>query len=310
MRIFLTAVIVLATALGAVADPLNCNLGQYKAQPGLTASASQDTLTVTWTGAEGTELRAQYAVEHGQPVVRELAARKHGGQWVILGQSLTPYFKIHTGHRRVAYSQLSPLKKLGVDVDSKQVQDREAWFTFWDAPFVVPGVRQGEKVQNPGLPRTQAEIHRVEASFNTTACDVKTDGARVEVNFPGFSAGIFSGGIRFTSYRGTNLLRLEAIASTNENFVAYKYDAGLTGFSTASEPRVTWLDTGGNPQEYQFGGPRNDGIVSVRAKNRIMIAEGNGGSVAVFPPPTVFFPTREVDTNLGYVWYRKDSGSQ
>ena len=28
--------------------------------------------------------------------------------------------------------------------------------------------------------------------------------------------------------------------------------------------------------------------------------------MAVFPPPTVFFPAREVDTNLGYVWYRKD----
>jgi hypothetical protein len=27
----------------------------------------------------------------------------------------------------------------------------------------------------------------------------------------------------------------------------------------------------------------------------------------VFPPPTVFFPAREVDTNLGYVWYRKDA---
>ena len=92
--------------------------------------------------------------------------------------------------------------------------------------------------------------------------------------------------------------------------MAYKYDAGLKGFNTATMPRVTWLDTGGNPQDYQFGGARNDGPSSVRAKDRIMIAEGSAGSVAVFPPPTVFFPTREVDTNLGYVWYRKDSDSQ
>ncbi|MBI3264152.1 MAG: hypothetical protein HYZ58_13530, partial [Acidobacteria bacterium] len=52
------------------------------------------------------------------------------------------------------------------------------------------------------------------------------------------------------------------------------------------------------------------GPVAVRAKNRIMIAEGRDGSVAVFPPPTVFFHTREVDTNLGYVWYRKDADAQ
>ena len=103
----------------------------------------------------------------------------------MLGQNLLPDFKIHTGHRRVAYSQLSPLEKLGVDVDSKEVQEREAWVAFWDAPFVVPGVREGEKVQDPGLPRTEAEIHRVQATFNITGCEVKTDGARIEVNFPG-----------------------------------------------------------------------------------------------------------------------------
>jgi hypothetical protein len=136
---------------------------------------------------------------------------------------------------------------------------------------------------------------------------VKTDGARIEVNFPGLTMGIFTGGLRFTHYRGTNLVRLEAIAQTEKNLVAYKYDAGLKGFTTAKLPQVRWLDTGGNAQRYQFGGGRHDGPVTVRAKNRVLVAEGRGGSIAVFPPPTVFFPAREVDTNLGYVWYRKDA---
>ena len=30
-------------------------------------------------------------------------------------------------------------------------------------------------------------------------------------------------------------------------------------------------------------------------------------SLAAFPPPHTFFFTREKDTNLGYVWYRKDA---
>lgn len=310
MRIFLVAIVALVIASSASADPLNCNLGQYKAAQGLTATVEQDMLTVTWTGAGGTELRARYAIDRAQPIVREIAARTRGGRWAVLGQNLTPDFKVHTGRRRVAYSQLEPLGPLGVNVESKEVQDREAWFTFWDAPFVVPGVAQGQNPVNPGLPRAAAEIRRVQATFNTSSCAVKTDGARVEVNFPGLSAGIFTGGVRFTSYQGTNLLRVEAIASTNENLVAYKYDAGLKGFSTATMPRVTWRDTGGNPQQYQFGGGRHESPVAVRAKNRIMIAEGSGGSVAVFPPPTVFFHTREVDTNLGYVWYRKDADAQ
>ena len=39
---------------------------------------------------------------------------------------------------------------------------------------------------------------------------MKTDGARIEVTFPGVEAGIFSGSLQYTVYRGTNLLRQEA----------------------------------------------------------------------------------------------------
>ena len=42
----------------------------------------------------------------------------------------------------------------------------------------------------------------------------------------------------------------------------------------------------------------------------MLVAEGKAGSLATFTPPHVFFFTREVDTNLGYVWYRKDGETQ
>ena len=41
----------------------------------------------------------------------------------------------------------------------------------------------------------------------------------------------------------------------------------------------------------------------------MLVAEGKGASLATFTPPHTFFFTREVDTNLGYVWYRKDSAT-
>ena len=72
-------------------------------------------------------------------------------------------------------------------------------------------------------------------------------------------------------------------------------------------PRLTWHDTAGDKQRYQFGGVKNDTIVPVKADSRVLVAEGNGGWLATFPPPHTFFFTREVDTNLGYVWYRKDA---
>ena len=106
------------------------------------------------------------------------------------------------------------------------------------------------------LPRKPEEIRRGVSAFSASSCEVKSDGASLAVTFPGMKLGIFDGNLRFTVYRGTNLLQMDAIARTNEPSVAYKYDAGLKGFSTATMPRVTWRDTGGHPQQHQFGGPK------------------------------------------------------
>jgi hypothetical protein len=159
-----------------------------------------------------------------------------------------------------------------------------------------------------GLPRTKEEIRRGVSTFSASSCDVKTDGSSLAVTFPGMKLGIFDGNVRFTFYRGTNLIQMDAIARTNEPWVAYKYDAGLKGFSTGTMPRVVWRDTGGWPQQHQFGGPKANSLSGVRATNRILVAEGPRGSIATFPPPHTFFFTREVDVNLGYVFYRNDGG--
>jgi hypothetical protein len=108
-------------------------------------------------------------------------------------------------------------------------------------------------------------------------------------------------------YKGANLLRQEAIASTNEPSAAFKYNAGLRGFRTAITPRIAWLDTARSWQKYEFGGLLNTDPVTLRARNRLAIVEAQQGSLAVFPPPKKFFWAREIELNLGYVWYRKDS---
>ena len=55
------------------ADALNCSLSQYQAA-GLTAAIEQDLLVVSWAGQNGADLRARYAIDGGQPVVRELGS--------------------------------------------------------------------------------------------------------------------------------------------------------------------------------------------------------------------------------------------
>ncbi len=308
----------------ARAAELKCDLTQYKASAGLTAALDQATLVVTWEGRGGSEVRARYAIDNGQPLIRELAVRKSGGQWTTLGQNLTPEYYVVSGVRRMTTQQGEPLEALGVKI-TPEVIEKNKWYAFWDAPLVMPappaqggrggasataGGSRGGVGRVYGAPRDPNEIRRANATFSASACSVKTDGARLEVTFPGLSMGIFAGSLRFTSYRGTNMFRMEAIAKTDEPSAAYKYEAGLKGLSTTLMPSLTWRDTGGDAQQYEFGGVANEARVTVRAKHRVLVAEGKGGSLATFTPPHVFFFTREVDTNLGYVWYRKDSDSQ
>ncbi|MBI3264433.1 MAG: hypothetical protein HYZ58_14990 [Acidobacteria bacterium] len=308
----LTLIVALAlTGAALQADPLACNLGGYKAQQGLTAVVEQDTLALTWEGDKGSELRMRLGIDAGRPTVRELAVRQKSGQWRALGRNLTPEFNVTSGKRRIGGDQVATFQALGVDL-TPEVIEREKWNAFWDAPLVIPGMvigaagSGGSAAQLPGidLPRKPDEIRRAAATFNANACTVKTDGARLEVSFPGVSVGVFSGRLQYTVYKGTNLVRQEVIAKTEDPSVAYQYSGGLKGFSTASQ-RVRWRDTGGDWQKYEFGGSPNENPVPLRARNRIAIVEGQGGSVAVFPPPHKFFFSREIEINLGYVYYRK-----
>ena len=302
----LAAAMFAAQSPSLAADGLKCDMTQYKAGTGLTAAMEQDLLVVTWSGQAGSELRARYAIDRAQPVVRDLAVRKQGGQWATLGQNLLPEYHVVSGLRRMSSDHVGSLPAAGIPL-TPEVVAKNRWFAFHDAPLEVPGV---SGTQMPPLPRKPEEIRRADASFNVTGCSVKTDGARLEVNFPGLSMGIFSGSLQFTVYRGTNLVRMDAIAKTDEQFVAYKYDAGLKGFSTEVLPRVMWRDTADGAQQYQFGGVKNDTMVPLKARNRVLVAEGKSGSLATFPAPHKFFWAREIHKNLGYVWYRKDADKQ
>jgi len=301
--LFLSLVITSA----ASAQAIKCDMTQYKAATGLTAAVEQDLLVVTWAGQAGSEVRARYAIQNGQPIVRDLAVKKQGGQWATLGQNLTPEYHVVSGVRRMSSDQVGSLPLAGIPL-TPEVVAKNRWYGFHDAPLEVPG--RLDRNQMPPLPRKPEEIRRADATFNATGCSVKIDGARLEVLFPGLSMGIFSGNLQFTVYRGTNLIRMDALAKTNEPFVAYKFDAGLKGFSTDTLTRMTWRDTSDQPQEYQFGGPKNDTIVPLKARNRILVAEGKGGSLATFPPPHKFFWAREIHKNQGYVWYRNDGSKQ
>src|SRR5579864_107305 len=178
----LTATLCAGLITGA-ASPATWDMKGYRAQQGLEAVAENETLTVRWDGAQGQELRVQFTIVAGTPTIRELAVRKTGGEWTTLGRNLVPEFSVTTGVRRTGHG----------------LPNEHRWDVFWDAPLNHP-----------------EEVRRGKASYHAERGEVKTDGSRLEITFPGLELGVFSGTLQFTVYRGTNLLRQEAIAKTDE----------------------------------------------------------------------------------------------
>src|ERR1035437_3546777 len=207
---------------------------------------------------------------------------------IVLGKDLVPQFEVTTGRRRMSKTELDILKRL--NQDTPENEERYKWNVFWDAPLAVPGDDPSHLV---GAKRTQDEIKRAAVSYKSNACSVKTDGARVSVTFNGLSLGLFAGDLQFTVYKGSNLLRQEAVASTQAKDVAFIYKAGLKGFPIANETKVVWRDTSQIWQENDFGGDVNQQPVNIRARNRLEILEAGGGSLGVLPPPHKFFFARE-----------------
>src|SRR5947209_15407459 len=105
-----------AGATTPVVEALTCDMTEYKSSAGVAAAIDQNVLTVAWPGQNGSEMRARYAIDAGQPIVRELSVRKAGGPWVILGQNLTPEYHVVSGIRRMSTQQAEPLTAAGVEL--------------------------------------------------------------------------------------------------------------------------------------------------------------------------------------------------
>jgi hypothetical protein len=286
----------------ANAESFSCSFQDYKPVAGFKAEHIGQSLSLTWQGESNQQLSAQFGLRDGQPMILELAAREPNGQWIVLGKNLTPDFQVTTARRRISDSQRKLLQAQGHDTPEQE--NISKWNTFWDAPLIMPGHHD-----STDLPRKPEEIQRAHVSYKSDTCRVTSTGARVSVTFNGLTLGIFAGDLQFTVYKGSNLLRQEAIASTNEPSVAYIYKAGLKGFTINPDSKLVWRDNARAWQEYSFGGSPNTDPVNLRARNRFEILDAGSGSLAIMPPPHKFFFARENEVNLGYVYYRKDNAT-
>ena len=94
MRFDRMTLLVMLCAGAAMAQEMNCDLSGYHAQEGLTAQIRSGALEVVLARrAQRTIARTVHDPRRAAPG-GELAARKSGGNWIMLGQNLTPEFEI------------------------------------------------------------------------------------------------------------------------------------------------------------------------------------------------------------------------
>ena len=239
------------------------------ANSGLSIETMPEGKIVTWAGEGGSRFRAVFALDQGQPVGRSLGFAQ-GQEWAIMAQDLRPEFEIKTGVRRGLVNQ----------------PHEERWWNYSDKPLTHP-----------------EEVRTADAVFACEWIDSRIDGARAEITFPGVTVGQFAGALRFTAYQGANLLRVELVAMTAEDSVAYMYRAGLSGLEATE---FLWMEPQGNWRRHAMDTGIDPGPVRVRARNRVLTVRLGAGSMACFPPPHAFFWDRQRENNVGFNYYRRD----
>jgi hypothetical protein len=164
---------------------------------------------------------------------------------------------------------------------------RGGWDNFFDTP-----------------PSYRAEIRTYDSSLAGNMCHVTSDHQRVQVAINGLAVGIFRGQLIFTFYKGSNLVQQEAVVHTEEQDVAYYYDAWLTHCSTKNLKNLTWLNTEGELVRDVIVSQLDYLLQIPKVRSRTIVAEGPNGSLGLFPPPHKFFFARDETVNFGYVWHR------
>jgi hypothetical protein len=128
----------------------------------------------------------------------------------------------------------------------------------------------------------------------------QSQGRRSTLILDGLSAGPFRGELRFTVYPGCRLVHTEAVLRTEKDACAILYDAGLTS-PKPDWKTIAWLDTSDELQRTEAAAQKT--AAPVAARHRTIVAESDGGSVAVFPPPHQYLYPLDFADNFKFVWH-------
>ena len=241
------------------------DLTAYEPTSGVAIRQEGSRLHVRWPLAETEHGALILEFQPNQPLIAELGiAQTADGAAVPLVRNTQPVTLLTVGVRDLA---------------------AQGWNVFFDNPPTRP--------HETFLARLEKQKVRVQSQGCRTTVIVET-----------LTAGPFHGDLRFTFYAGCRLIHAEAVLSTEKDACAILYDTGLTGCAAESPGKfqtIAWLDSNDQWHRAPAGTDRPAEAVAVR--HRVLIAESQEGSLAIFPPPHQFLYPLDFADNFKFVWH-------
>ncbi len=168
-----------------------------------------------------------------------------------------------------------------LSVGERDLRKRNGWMIFFDKVHTRP---------------SKSEL--LELSLESVT--VVSRAGSTSVEFSELSGVGFSGTLRFIFYSGSSLIRVEAEVETPDEGRAILYDAGITAADSLWQESL-WLDS--TDRLTRVSNRQNLAASSRAVRYRTIVAEGENGSLALFPPPHQFFYPLDFADNFGFVWH-------
>lgn len=241
------------------------DLSRYHDSPQFHAIHAADSLTIDWTGEHNLSIRLVLNLAASDRLLSELSVSASPGRpRKLILRDAAPAYWVYVGRRHGSWED-----------------------NYFDNPSTRPH-----------------EISDYSGKLIPEGCRLENDGNRLRVIIPGLWMGVFHGDVVFTLFSGNNLVKQEAVVTTQEPNIAYYYDASLTRCSTNELNHLLWLSTEDKFEGHMLVSDIDLEGPHLRVHRRALVAEGPGGSLAVFPPPHQYFFARDETVNYGNLWYR------
>jgi hypothetical protein len=243
-------------------------INTFAADSGVALEQSEMQLRVTWPVSAEENGVAVFSLDESRPLIESLGISARGQAATVVMQALHPVTLLTVGSR-----------------DSENPQ---GWGAFFD-----------------NTPRRPYETFLV--TLGKRRVETTNTGTRTTVSLAEASAGVFRGDLRFTFYRNSPLIHAETVMTTQEDWRAIIYDAGLASASPNWDS-MSWQDTSGKLQSVKVNVEATAEPLAV--VGRTIVASGSSGSLALFPAPHQFFYPQDEAYNLKFVWHGRNYGQQ